>query len=142
MTAGRWTESHDGSAVWLDVVAAVDYLSSGPRPGLTVWVALAEAVDQWTVARLDEPATLRSPALWDDPDPLRSAVDRLMNTTGGPGTIDGSSLGDVLDVALECWLREMADLYNDGYRFAHPQPRNGWPCLVDALDDRTRHPDG
>jgi hypothetical protein len=73
---------------------------------------------------------------------LRSAVERLMNTTGGPGTIDGSSLGDVLDVALECWLREMADLHNDGYRFAHPHPRNGWPCLVDALDDRPRHPDG
>lgn len=137
MTAERSNEAIDRNAVWLDVVAAVDYLSSGPRPGLTVWVALAEAVDQWTVARLDVPAALRAPALWDDPDPLRSALDRLMNTTGGPGTIDGSSLADVLDVALECWLREMADLHNDGFRFAHPHPRNGWPCLADAFDDRT-----
>ena len=137
MTAERSNEAIDGGAVWLDVVAAVDYLSSGPRPGLTVWAALAEAADQWTVARLDELATLRAPALWDDPDPLRSALDRLTNTTGGPGTIDGSSLADVLDVALECWLREMADRHNDGYRFAHPHPRNGWPCLADAFDDRT-----
>ena len=130
MTAKRSIGPIDGSAVWLDVVAAVDYLSSGPRPGLTVWAALAEAVDQWTVARLDEAATHRAPALWDDPDPLRSALDRLMNTTGGPGTIDGSSLADVFHVALECWVREMVNLHNDGHRFAHPGPRAGWPSLT------------
>jgi len=121
--------------VWLDVVAAVDYLSSGPRPGLTVWGALAEAIDLWTVARLDEPTTRRAHSPWEDPDELRSALDRLMGSTGGPGTIDGCSLADALDAALGQWLLEMADVHNEGHRYVHPRPRSGWPSLAPAMSE-------
>ena len=122
------------SRAWLDVVAAVDHLASGRRPGITVWCALAEAIDGWTTARLGEAlVTRRRDTPWDDPDPLRSAVDRLLGASGGPGTIDGCSLAAVLEAALDWWLLAMADLHNDGRRFAHPTPRGGWPAVV-AID--------
>ena len=48
------------SQVWLDVVSAVDYLSRGHRPGLTVYDALEEAL-RWHIARSQARRTARLP---------------------------------------------------------------------------------
>mgnify|MGYP006883575816 CR=1 FL=1 len=42
-------DRRSSSQVWLDVVSAVDYLSRGHRPGLTVYDALEEAL-RWREA--------------------------------------------------------------------------------------------
>ena len=76
------------SQVWLDVISAVDYLSRGPRPGLTVYDALEEAL-RWHTAALiagidDELAGLAVGQLpWDDPDPLRTALTGLVAQPAG-----------------------------------------------------------
>ena len=73
----------------------------------------------------------------DDPDPLRTGLERLLACTSGAGGPDGLEMGAILTAALDAWVRRMADQYNDGHRFAHPAPRHGWPSpLYDAgLDD-------
>jgi hypothetical protein len=113
-------------AVWLEVVGAVDYLSVTHRFGLTVWDALEEAIRWWLTDRVDhgiEPAALP----WDDPDPLRSTMERLTGTVAAVGMLDGAALPDVLTDALAAWLLRMAARFNDGHRFAHPAPTHGWP---------------
>lgn len=108
--------------VWLQVAAAVDYLSEGHRPGLTVWDALEEAVRWWIAAHLDpadgddgaEPADLP----WDDPDPLRTTLERLLTTVGPIGALDGAILPDALTAAAAAWVSRMCDRYNDGQAFA------------------------
>ena len=124
----------DDAGVWLDVVAAIDYLSIHHRLGLTVWEALEEAIRWWTTDRLTPTDDLPDPAFaelpWDDPDPLRSSLERLLATAAPAGTIDGKPLPTVLCSALAVWIDRMAVLYNDGHRFAHPRPRNGWPTPV------------
>ena len=71
------------SQVWLDVISAVDYLSRGARPGLTVYDALEEALRWHTAALLpgfDDELSARTVAQlpWDDPDPLRTALEDLV----------------------------------------------------------------
>ena len=128
----------DTAGVLLDLVATVDYLSRAHRLDLTVWEALEEALRWWTAARVTLPGDLAVRDFvelpWgDDPDPLRTTMERLLAATGGP---DGVDLGAILTVAVDGWVRRMADLYNDGHRFAHPAPRHGWPSpLYDALRD-------
>jgi len=118
--------------VLLDVVAATDYLSVTHRLGLTVWEAFEEALRWWAVAHLTLPGELADDDFavlpWgDDPDPLRTALERLLACTSGAGGPDGLEMGVILDSALETWVRRMADQYNDGHRFTHPAPRHGWP---------------
>ena len=110
------------SETWLEVVAAVDYLSRGHRPGFTVWDAVEEAL-RWYTAHLvagddDALAALAAAELpWDDPDPLRTALERLV--AHQPPTDDGGGTSaEAILVALTDWLRAMAHDYNDGHRFA------------------------
>jgi hypothetical protein len=129
MTATRHA---DTGGVWLDVVAATDYLSTTHRLGMTIWEAVEEALRWWTTEHLTLPGQLPDPAFsdlpWgDDPDPLRTAVERLLASTSGAGGPDGLELGTIIDSALDGWVRQMAAQYNDGHRFAHPAPRQGWP---------------
>ena len=109
------------SETWLEVVAAVDYLSRGHRPGFGVWDAVEEAL-RWYTAHLvagDDDALAASAAAelpWDDPDPLRTALERLV--AHQPPTDDGGGTNaEGINSALVDWLLAMAHGYNDGRRF-------------------------
>ena len=123
--------SGDGSGVWLEVVAAVDHLCVTTRFGFTVWDALEEALRWWTAVRLAPAAGTEHAGVvelpWDDPDPLRSTLERVFAVVGSVGTLDGAEFGDVLTAALEAWVERIARVHNDGHVFAHPVPRRGWP---------------
>lgn len=109
------------SQVWLDVISAVDYLSRGPRPGLTVYDALEEALRWHTaavIAGIDNELAARAVAQlpWDDPDPLRTALDGVVAhemTIGG-----GLASDQTIHRALRAWADQMAAEYNDGHRWA------------------------
>lgn len=110
------------SQVWLDVISAVDYLSRGPRPGLTVYDALEEAL-RWHTAALiagidDVVARAVGQLPWDDPDPLRTALDGLL--AHEPSTTEGPTSDKTLHSALAAWVDHMAAEYNDGHRWASP----------------------
>src|SRR6056297_2535830 len=110
------------SKTWLEIVAAVDYLSRGHRPGFGVWDAVEEAL-RWYTAYLvagDDDALAASAAAelpWDDPDPLRTALERLVLHCPPAADGDGTS-SDAMHAALADWLLVMACEYNDDYRFA------------------------
>lgn len=102
------TESTVDGGTWLlDLVAAVDHLRRGVRPGLTVWDALEEAL------RTGEPA-------WNDPDPLRSTLAGFLARTTGSVDLE-------LQGAVRRWVLAGADRYNDGHHWPHPVPRRGFP---------------
>ena len=119
------------SQTWLDVVSAVDYLSRGHRLGLTVYDAVEEAL-RWHIAALvagpddQRPFAQTDDPPWDDPDSLRSALERLV-LHHPPAVGDEVTTCSAVDLALSLWARRMADNYNDGCRWAHPQaaPRAG-----------------
>lgn len=110
------------SETWLEVVAAVDYLSRGHRPGFGVWDAVEEAL-RWYTAHLvagDDDALAASAAAelpWDDPDPLRTALELLVLHCPPAAEAEGTS-SDAMHAALSDWLHEMAYEYNDGHCFA------------------------
>lgn len=110
------------SETWLEVVAAVDYLSRGHRPGFTVWDAVEEAL-RWYTAYLvagDDVGLAAMAAAelpWDDPDPLRTALERLV--AHHPPADDGEGTSaEAIHAALTDWLRVTAHDCNDGHRFA------------------------
>ena len=111
------------SQVWLDVISAVDYLSRGPRPALTIYDALEEAL-RWHTAALiagvdDGFAALAVGQLpWDDPDPLRTALDGLV--AHQPSAEEGPTSDRTIHSALGAWADQMAAEYNDGHRWASP----------------------
>ena len=115
------------SQVWLDVVSAVDYLSQGHRPGLTVYDAMDEALRWHAVWPTDghddatsAPQSCELP--WDDPDPLRTALEQLI--ADHPPTIDqGWKTSDALHHALRVWTDRMAGQFNDDQQWAHPNAR-------------------
>lgn len=110
------TESTDDASTWLlDLVATVDHLRRGVRPGLTVWDAIEEAV------RIGEPD-------WNDTDPLHSALADLLGRATGPVSLE-------LQAAIRRWVLAAADRYNDGHHWPHPTPRRGFPPPV--LDTAT-----
>ena len=120
--------------VWLDAASAVAYLAELARPGLTVWDAVEEALRWWTNQRLAPPDKDPGDGLvelpWDDPDPLRTTIEQLFAAVPPAGATDGYALSDVLASALDHWVREMAIQHNDGHKFAHPPPVEGWPATV------------
>jgi hypothetical protein len=113
------------SQVWLDVVSAVDYLSKGHRPGLTVYDALEEALrwhGAWPVAFHDGeslPAEVTE-LPWDDPDPLLTAVQQLV-ADNPPSAEQDATISTVIHHALASWVRHMSAIFNDDRQWAHPQ---------------------
>ena len=107
--------------LWLEVVAAVEYLGATHRPGLTVWDVLGEAVRWWTGAWFetdnDFEFSATSDLLWNDPDALRSSLARLGEVISPLGSIDGMPLAAALDGALAAWLSEASRRFNDGHSF-------------------------
>ena len=114
-------ERFEQARVWLDVLGAVDHISETHRPGLSVWDALEEAIRWWSIDRLAPSDGFPDPILselpWNDPDPLRSSIERLLAAVGPAGTTDGHALPDVLASALSGWVDQMATRYNDGHNF-------------------------
>ena len=108
----------DHADVWSQTVAATEYLAAIARPGFTVWDALCEAIDDWCTGLLDVQADDQPAGSWDDPDPLRTAVDRLLGMTAPAIVGHSDALGELLTVALSAWLARTADDVNDGQRFA------------------------
>lgn len=112
------------SETWLEVVAAVDYLSRGHRPGFGVWDAVEEAL-RWYTAHLvagDDDAMVAMAAAelpWDDPDPLRTALERFVEHHSLASAAYEGTSAEVINAALVDWLVVTADRHNDGHRFAH-----------------------
>jgi hypothetical protein len=106
-------------------MAAVDYLTDTHRPGFTLWDALDEAIRWWTVELLDPrdgfPARRAVELPWDDPDPLRSSIEALLDAVPPAESPAASALGDVLTAATAAWLAVMSDAFNDGHRFGSPR---------------------
>lgn len=105
--------------LWLEVVAAVEYLGATHRPGLSVWDALVEAMRLWEedMSSQGDRGRERCSLPWSDPDPLRTALESLLRVTSPAGTIDGCVLSIVMHAALCCWLDAMAAAFNDDRRF-------------------------
>ena len=103
----------EGGTWLLDVVAAVDHLRRGHRPGFTVWDALEEAL-RWTQPPGDD-----EEALWDSPDPLADSLGRFLETPG--------PAAERLQAAVRRWVTAMAEHYNNGHHWPHPVPRRGFP---------------
>ena len=101
----------EGGTWLLDVVAAVDHLRRGHRPGFTVWGALEEAL-RWSQPTSDD-------AAWDSPDPLADSLGRFVETPG--------SAAERLQAAVRRWVTAMAERYNNGHHWPHPVPRRGFP---------------
>ncbi len=119
-------ESLDEGGTWLcDLVSTVDHLRRGISPTITVWDALEEAL-RWHTAGIGD----AEPA-WDDPDPLRSALTRLLAADTGPAAA-------VAQTAVRRWVLAMAARYNNGYHWPHPTPRRSFPppmLPTDLLND-------
>ena len=106
--------------MWLEAVAAVDYLTDTHRPRLTLWDALDEApvVDgRVTRSRDGFPARRAVGRPWSDPDPLRSSIEALLTAVPPAESAGATALGDVLTAAMAAWLGAMADEFNDCQRF-------------------------
>jgi hypothetical protein len=122
------------AGVWLDVVAAVDYLRTTHRLGFTVWEAVEEAIRWWTIDYTtptdDLPDAAFAALPWEDPDPLRSTLERLLSVAAPVGITDDHNLAAILSGALAVWVDRMSILYNDGHKFSNPAPRVGWPTIA------------
>ncbi|MGH9228318.1 MAG: hypothetical protein ACRD07_06210 [Acidimicrobiales bacterium] len=103
----------EGATWLLDLVAAVDHLRRGYRPGLTVWDALEEAL-RWTLPAGDDDEDL-----CDRPDPLADRLRGFLETSG--------PTAERLQTALRRWVSAMADRHNSGHHWPHPAPRRGFP---------------
>ena len=124
-----------GGTWLLDLVSAVDFLRRGDRHGLTVWDALEEAVRWWVAERVSLIDGVPDPDIadlaWGDPDPLRTALRRLLAAS----TIDDTVTIDIaLQQAVRRWVTTMAERYNDDQPWPHPVVRRAFPPpLMPAL---------
>lgn len=101
------------AGTWLlDVIAAVDFLRRGHRPGFTVWDAIEEAL------RTPVPSVDDSGA--NSADPLRDSLGRLLASTSTPVAV-------ALQAAIRRWVEATADRFNNGHHWPHPAPRRGFP---------------
>lgn len=126
------------SETWLEVIAAVDYLSRGHRPGFTVWDAVEEAL-RWYTANLvagddNALAALAAAELpWDDPDPLRTVLERLV-AHQPPSDDGGGTSAEGIHSALADWLLAIAHGYNDGHRFALADRIHAIPSPIETSE--------
>ena len=110
----------DDRDVWVQLIAAVEYASTVNPPGLMIADAIEQALHQWINARLDATGVGADRLVavpWDDPDPLRSTIEHLLDVVAPAGAVDGLVLNNVLSSAVENWVRRVADELNDGQIF-------------------------
>ena len=107
------------SAIWAEVLGAVEFLSQSERLGVTVWDALDEAIRLWAAEWFDATTSRRDS--WSDLDPLRTSMETLLRCVASGAVPGGEPLGAVLSAALELWLGDVRDQFNQGYPFSrHP----------------------
>jgi hypothetical protein len=109
----------EGGTWLLDLVAAVDHLRRGHRPGFTVWDALEEAL-RWTLP----PGDNEEP--WNSPDPLRDALRQFLD--------DAAPTAERVQTAVRRWVTAMADRHNDGHHWPHPVVRRAFPAPLHMVD--------
>lgn len=114
----------EGGAWLLDLVAAVEHLRRGHRPGFTVWAALEEAL-RWSSATSPDDDTAS-----DSTDPLTDALRGFLDQTDAP-------VATQIQAAVRRWVLTMAERYNNGHHWPHPLARRGFPPPL--LDDDARH---
>lgn len=85
----------DGVALFDALVVAVRFLRRGPRPTLTVWAALDEAL-RWQSSRDID---------WTANDPLAASLAHLLSTE--------CHAADGLAIAINDWLDATAATFND-----------------------------
>lgn len=109
----------DAAIRMLDVVAAVDHLRRGARPGLTVWDALAEALSWWAAEHHDPAGPDNRPV---------GLVDSLAGVLRlAP---DDEACARALQQALRRWADTMAERFNAGHHWPDPHPRRSFPPLL------------
>lgn len=114
---------------WLQLIAASSYLADLERPGFAVADAIEEALRRWTDAYLEpiDPTSPERPQVpWDDPDPLRTTLERLLAIVPPGGSYDGQLLTDIFISAVRAWVQDMAEALNDGRNFT-VAPARGFP---------------
>lgn len=107
-------DQDESTELWVEVIAAVEYLREGPRPGLTVWGALEEATRVWLAQDDHERG---GSSAWSDPDPLRAAIELLFRQVGSAGAYGAVSISTIWMSALRMWLDRVSQDHNDGQRF-------------------------
>jgi hypothetical protein len=93
-----------GIALMTELVVAVTWLRRGAMPGLTIWSALDQAI------RLDS----HSAHDWGAADPLRAALQLVVNEPSGP------LIEQRLDAAIRGWVGATATIYNEGVEWSAP----------------------
>ena len=88
---------HDAGGLLLQLVAAVDYLGRGFRPGFTVWDAIEEALRWHGEIGPD----------WTEPDPLLRTLRLSFSLTAH------RSAADTLNAAIQRWVDAAANAFND-----------------------------
>lgn len=113
-----------GGTHLLDLVAAVDFLRRGDRPGLTVWDALDEALRWWTAERIGLTDGAPEPDLvqagWGDPDPLCASLRTFLAVSM---LDDCVSVDIALQQAVRRWCAAIAVSNNDCEPWPHPLSR-------------------
>lgn len=105
-----------GGTWLLDLVAAVDDLRRGHRPGLTVWDAFSEALNWYVDGSADDRI---HPAIAE-----RSQTGARIWMLGQDTDMRGAIRAQV---ALRRWIGAMATRYNGGQHWPHPAPGRGFP---------------
>lgn len=121
----------DGSRHMQDLVAAVDYLRRGVRPGFTVWDAIEEAL-RWainehvaaTTGALD-PDT--SGVAQDDIDPFGTQIQRILGILDDPRASRGWRCDEFFQAAVRRWTDEMSRFYNSGFAWPAPLHHEQFP---------------
>jgi hypothetical protein len=108
------TEQDESTELWAEVIAAVEYLREGPRPGLNVWQALEEGLRFWLAQEGDDAS---ASAAWSEPDSLRTAVEMVFRQMGSAGGYGTAPLAAVLHSALLGWIEGVRRAHNDGKAF-------------------------
>lgn len=122
-------EALDDGGTWLlDLVAAVDYLRRGHRPGFRVWDALEEAIRS---SLLPEQAE----SIWRAVDPFAAGLRILLAPSDAESPPDvPDRVATTLQAAIRHWVHATAATYNHGHHWPHPSARRGFPPpLLDTL---------
>ena len=115
---------HDGGTQLLDLVATVDHLARGLRHDFTVWDALDEALHWWLTEQTGHTdGAIEDHAGTAEEDPLRGHMAETVDHIA----LGDSALAGVLQQAIRHWTTTMAERFNNGYHWPHPDPRRGFP---------------
>ena len=120
-----WTDEDpeplsEAGAVLLDLVAAVDFLRRGIRPGFNVWDALEEALRNWTIEEHTHTSGAPDPeAIWAWKDPL---VETLRWTIQILDDQHDASASEAFQQAIRHWTTTMSDRFNSGCEWPPASP--------------------